>query len=72
MQIKIIKTETIIIDGKKVLKSTLETKQYLYQTTISRKPTPSTPQIDDIRKALMKVKTITKLPNGQFKIVERD
>lgn len=72
MQIKIIKTETIIIDGKKVLKSTLETKQYLYQTTINRKPTPPTPQIDDICKALMKVKTITKLPNGQFKIVERD
>lgn len=35
-------------------------------------PTPPTSRIDEVRKALMKVKTITKLPNGQYEIIERD
>lgn len=70
MQIKIIHTETIIIEGKKVLRSTLETGQHLYQTTLNKKP--PTPQTNEIIKALIKVKTITKLPNGQYQIIERD
>lgn len=70
MRIKIIKSETVIIDGKKVLRSTLESGQYFYHTTLNKKP--PTPQTNEIYKALMKVKTITKLPNGQFKVIERD
>lgn len=70
MQIKIIKSETVIIDGKKVLRSTLESGQYLYHTTFNKKP--PIPQTNEIIKALMKVKTITKLSNGQFKVIERD
>ena len=39
MQIKIIKTESVIFDGKKVLRCTLETGQHLYHTTLNKKLT---------------------------------
>ena len=36
MQIKIVKTETVIFDGKKVLRCTLETGQHFYNTTLNK------------------------------------